>query len=66
MSDSIDRAQEREAEFTAAALSVRKPVSTRCERCNAEAMILPNGARCRYCEPCAKVSQAIRCEACEE
>jgi len=50
MSDSIDRAQEREAQFTEASLRVRKPVSLRCEECGGPSAVLSNGAHARFCD----------------
>lgn len=52
MTDLIEQAQDQADKDLAAALAYRKPVATRCEVCKAPAMILPNGARCRFCESC--------------
>ena len=51
MADEIDLANDRAEQDLALALSVRKPVPTRCE-CGDPCAVLPNGARARFCDDC--------------
>lgn len=50
--DDIDRAQDRTDRDLALALMVRRPVPTKCERCDHKVMTLANGARARFYEDC--------------
>ena len=49
MSDITDEATEREQQLRDEALRYRKPVPTRCERCNKPAVLLHSGAISRFC-----------------
>lgn len=51
MADEADRADECAEQHLAFALSVRKPVPTKCE-CGEPCAVLPNGARARFCDEC--------------
>jgi len=50
MTDSIERAQDREQLDREFALRQRKPVPQRCEECGAACAVLSNGARARFCD----------------
>lgn len=49
MTDSIERAQDREELDRELALRQRKVVSRRCEECGAPSAVLSNGAIARFC-----------------
>jgi hypothetical protein len=51
MADDVDNAQRHIDAELSAALAVRKPVPTRCE-CGEPCVVLPNGARARFCPDC--------------